>query len=333
MKMRRLGSQGLSVAEIGLGCMSMSEFYGPADETQSIATLHRAVELGVTMFDTADVYGSGENEKLVGRALRGMRDRVVIATKFGILRKKEDPKYRGICGRPEYVRQGCDASLKRLGIECIDLYYIHRVDGEVPIEDTVGVMADLVRQGKVRFLGISEAGAATIRRAHAVHPLSAVQSEYSLWTRDPEEALLPALRELGIGFVPYSPLGRGMFSGAIRSQDDFAPEDFRRNLPRFQDENFRRNLLLVEKLKAIALRKDCTPSQLALAWVLAQGDDVVPIPGTTRRRHLEENLASTSLALTAQERLEIESVMPMGAAAGNRYADMAFVNREAPPRY
>jgi aryl-alcohol dehydrogenase-like predicted oxidoreductase len=332
MKMRRLGSQGLSVAEIGLGCMSMSEFYGPADETQSIATIHRAVELGVTMFDTADVYGSGENEKLVGRALRGMRDRVVIATKFGILRKREDPKYRGICGRPEYVWQCCDASLKRLGIECIDLYYIHRVDGEVPIEDTVGVMADLVRQGKVRYLGISEAGAATIRRAHAVHPLSAVQSEYSLWTREPEEALLPALRELGIGLVPYSPLGRGMFSGAIRSQDDFAPEDFRRNLPRFQDENFRRNLLLVEKLKAIALRKGCTPSQLALAWVLAQGDDVLPIPGTTRRRHLEENLASTSLALTAQERLEIESVMPMGAAAGNRYADMAFVNREAPPR-
>jgi len=307
MNQRKLGSQGLTVAELGLGCMGMSEFYGKADEQESIATLHRAVELGVTMLDTADMYGHGENERLVGRAIKGIRERVVVATKFGILRKKEDPVFRGVSGRPEYVRQCCEASLKRLGVDAIDLYYIHRVDATVPIEDTVGAMADLAAEGKVRYLGISEAGPVTIRRAHAVHPLSALQTEYSLWSRDPEDQLLPLLRELGIGFVPYSPIGRGFLSGAIKSLEHLSSDDFRRSQPRLQGENFKKNSVFVEKLGAIAGAKGCTPAQLSLAWVLAQGADIVPIPGTTRCKHLEENVAAAGLVLTREELAQIDA--------------------------
>jgi aryl-alcohol dehydrogenase-like predicted oxidoreductase len=332
MKHRKLGSQGLAVSELGLGCMGMSEFYGKADERESIATIHRAVELGITMLDTADVYGFGENERLVGRAIRGLRDRIVLATKFGIVRKPEDPKYRGFCGRPEYVRRSCETSLSRLGVDRIDLYYIHRVDAAVPIEDTVGALADLVAEGKVRYLGISEAGSATIRRAHAVHPLSALQTEYSLWSREPERELLPLLRELGIGLVPYSPIGRGFLAATIKSTEQFAADDFRRHQPRWQGGNFKKNSMLVEKLSAIAGAKGCTPAQLSLAWVLAQGVDVVPIPGTTRRRHLEENIAATGLVLTAADLAQIDAALPPGAASGNRYPDMRFVDIEARPR-
>jgi aryl-alcohol dehydrogenase-like predicted oxidoreductase len=329
MNLRKLGSQGLRVAEMGLGCMGMSEFYGKADEKESIVTIHRAVELGITLLDTADIYGFGENERLVGRAIKGLRDRVVVATKFGIVRKKEDPTFRAMSGRPEYVRQCCEASLQRLGIDCIDLYYIHRVDATVPIEDTVGAMADLAAEGKVRYLGISEAAPATIRRAHAVHPLTALQTEYSLWSRDPEDQLLPLVRELGIGFVPYSPIGRGFLSGVIKQPADLASEDFRRSQPRLKGENFSKNYVLVEKLTAIAIRKKCTPAQLALAWVLAQGADIVPIPGTTRRRHLEENVAAAELVLAADELAQINAACPRGAAAGDRYPDMRFVNIES----
>jgi aryl-alcohol dehydrogenase-like predicted oxidoreductase len=306
--------------------MGMSEFYGPADERESIATVHRALELGVTFLDTADMYGRGANEELVGKAIIGRRNEVFLATKFGIVRT-DDPTYRGFNGRPEYVRAACDASLKRLKVDHIDLYYQHRVDTSVPIEETVGAMAELVQQGKVRYLGLSEAAPANIRRAHAVHPITALQSEYSLWSRDPEDAVLPTLRELGIGFVPYSPLGRGFLSGQIKSLDDLAPDDFRRRLPRFQGENFARNLQLVDLVNEIAATKGVTPGQLALAWLLAQGDDIVPIPGTKRRAYLEENAAAVSITLTADELARIEEISPKGAAAGNRVADMSTVNR------
>ncbi|MGE5094603.1 MAG: aldo/keto reductase [Betaproteobacteria bacterium] len=327
MKMRTLGSS-LEVSAIGLGCMGMSEFYGGRDEAESIATLHRALDLGVTFLDTADMYGVGRNEELVGRAIRGRRQGLVVATKFGNVRG-EDGSFRGVDGRPEYVRCACEASLKRLGIDAIDLYYQHRVDPNTPIEDTVGAMADLVRQGKVRYIGLSEAAAATIRRAHKVHPVTALQTEYSLWSRDPEDELLPTVRELGIGFVPYSPLGRGFLTGRIRSIDDLAPDDWRRNSPRFQGENFRRNLRLVDEIAAMAREKGCTPSQLALAWVLAQGDDIVPIPGTKHRGYLEENVAAESLRLGREDLARISRALPPGAAAGARYpeAGMRTVNR------
>lgn len=318
MKQRKLGSQGLKVAAVGLGCMGMSEFYGAADEAESLATLNRAVELGITLFDTADAYGPFKNEELVGKALRGRRDQVVIATKFGF-RRDEKGQALGISGRPEYVRSACDASLRRLGIDCIDLYYQHRVDTEVAIEDTIGAMADLVKAGKVRYLGMSEAGALTIRRAHRVHPISAVQTEYSLWSRDVEEDVLPTLRELGIGLVAYSPLGRGFLTGQIKRIEDLAADDFRRLLPRFQGENFQKNLDLVEEVKRIAGTKGITPGQLALAWVLAQGNDIVPIPGTKRRKYLEENAAAAEVKLTASDLASIEAVMPRGAASGMRY--------------
>jgi aryl-alcohol dehydrogenase-like predicted oxidoreductase len=325
---RKLGSQGLVVSEQGLGCMGMSEFYGPADEKESLATLDRALELGVAFFDTSDVYGPYTNEELLGRAFRGRRDRVVIATKFGIQRDPQNPAARSINGRPEYVRQSCEASLKRLGIDCIDLYYQHRVDANVPIEETVGAMADLVRQGKVRYLGLSEAASRTIRRAHAVHPISALQSEYSLWTRDPEDDILATVRSLGIGFVAYSPLGRGFLAGQIKRFEDLAPDDFRRNSPRFQGENFSKNLKVVERVSDIAREKRVAPAQLALAWVLAQGQDIVPIPGTKRRRYLEENVAASSVEFTAADLARIEEVAPKGVAAGPRYAEamMRFVN-------
>lgn len=325
MKQRKLG-QGLTVSELGLGCMGMSEFQGTGDEAESIATIHRALELGVTLIDTADMYGSGENEQLVGKAIKDRRDRVVLATKFGILRS-EDKGFRGVNGSPEYVHQACDASLQRLGIDYIDLYYQHRVDPQVPIEETVGAMAELVHQGKVRYLGLSEASAATIRRAASVHPISALQSEYSLWSRDPEDEILPTIRELGIGFVAYSPLGRGFLSGNITSPEDFSADDYRRNAPRFQGENFYKNLQLVERVKEIAAEKGVTGGQLALAWLLAQGDDIVPIPGTKRRKYLEENVAAAEITLTEAELNSINEVAPQNVAAGDRYADMSSVNR------
>ena len=308
--------------------MGMSEFYGDRDEAGSIDTLHAAIDAGVTFLDTADMYGSGHNEELIGRALKGRRDEVVIATKFGNVRGPNG-EFQGINGRPDYVIAACEASLKRLGIETIDLYYQHRVDANTPIEDTVGAMATLVAQGKVRHLGLSEAAPATIRRAHAVHPIAALQTEYSLWSREPEGEILPTLRELGIGFVPYSPLGRGFLTGQYRSVDDFAPDDFRRKAPRFQGANFEKNLDLVGQVGGIAKDKGCTPSQLALAWVLAQGDDVVPIPGTKRVHYLRENIASLEVVLTPEELERIAAVMPAGAASGTRYpeASMAALNR------
>ena len=327
MEQRTLGSQGLTVAAEGLGCMGMSEFYGEGDEQESIATIRRALDLGVTLLDTADMYGRGANEVLVGQAIADRRDEVVLATKFGIVRDPENPTKRGYSGRPEYVHAACDASLRRLSVEHIDLYYQHRVDPDVPIEETVGAMAELVSAGKVRFLGLSEAGAETIRRAHAVHPISALQSEYSLWSRDIEDEIRPALAELGIGLVPYSPLGRGFLTGAITSPDDFAENDFRRVNPRFQGANFTKNLELVERVKEIAREQNCTPGQLALAWVLAQGDDVVPIPGTKRRRYLEENVGATEVELSAEDLARIDEVAPAGVAAGDRYPDMSVVNR------
>lgn len=320
MEQRKLGSQGLVVSAVGLGCMGMSEFYGAADEAESLATLARALELGINFLDTADVYGPHTNEELVGRFLRGRREKVVLATKFGVVRTN-DPKFRGVDGRPEYVRKSCDASLRRLGVETIDLYYQHRVDADTPIEDTVGAMAELVRAGKVRYLGLSEAGPATIRRANRVHPITAIQTEYSLWSRDPEDEVLPTVRELGIGFVAYSPLGRGFLTGRIRSIDDLAADDFRRNSPRFQGENFQKNLQLVEGIKLVAKAKGVTPGQLALAWVLARGKDIVPIPGTTRRGHLEENVAAAAIKLTPREMTQIDSEAPKGAAAGPRYPE------------
>ncbi len=326
MEQRKLGTQGLAVSAIGLGCMGMSEFYGPADDAESVATIHRALEIGITLLDTADIYGPFTNEALVGRAIRDRRDRVVLATKFGNVRTS-DGGWIGVDGRPDYVRSCCEASLKRLGVEHIDLYYQHRVDTRVPIEDTVGAMSELVRQGKVRFLGLSEAAPATVRRAHAVHPISALQTEYSLWTRDPEAEILPTVRELGIGFVAYSPLGRAFLTGKVTGPSSLAEDDRRRTWPRFSGENLERNLGLLAPIEALAREKVATPAQVALAWVLAKGPGIVPIPGTKRRRYLEENAAAASLTLTATDVARLDAAIPPGAAAGNRYPDMSTVNR------
>jgi aryl-alcohol dehydrogenase-like predicted oxidoreductase len=327
MEQRTLGSQGLRVSAIGLGCMVMSQLYGPADEQESVATIHRALDLGVSFLDTADMYGPFTNERLVGRAIAGHRDEVVLATKFGN-EHRPDGSWVGINGRPEYVRSACDASLERLGVEHVDLYYQHRVDRSVPVEETWGAMAELTEAGKVRFLGISEAAPTTIRRANVVHPVTALQSEYSLFTRDPEGELLTTVRELGIGFVAFAPLSRGFLSGRLTSPDDFAPDDLRRNLPRFQGENFARNLAVVEQLKRLADEKRATPSQLAIAWLLAQGDGIVPIPGAERRRYLEENVRAVDVRLTPKDLAAIEKVASRGVAAGERYgpAGMAYVN-------
>jgi aryl-alcohol dehydrogenase-like predicted oxidoreductase len=328
MEQRWLG-EGPGVSALGLGCMGMSEFYGPRDDVESVATIRAALDAGVTLIDTADVYGPFTNERLVGRAIRGRRDEVVLATKFGIVRDPSGPAVRGVNGRPAYVRAACEGSLKRLGVEVIDLYYQHRVDPAVPIEETVGAMAELVREGKVRHLGLSEAGPRTIRRAAAVHPIAALQSEYSLWSRDAEDEVLPACRELGVGFVAYSPLGRGFLTGRIRRYEDLAEDDYRRNSPRFQGENFRRNLDLVARVGQVAAEKGCTPAQLALAWVLARGDDVVPIFGTKQNRYLRENLAALGVSLSGADLRRLDGIAPRGAAAGPRYPEamMALVGR------
>jgi aryl-alcohol dehydrogenase-like predicted oxidoreductase len=328
MPQRHLGRNGPLVSALGLGCMGMSEFYGARDDAESVATIHRSIELGITFLDTADVYGYGDNEILVGKAIRGIRDKVFLATKFGIVRDKTNAALRGVNGTSAYVRASCEASLKRLGVDTIDLYYQHRVDPKTPIEETVGALAELVREGKIRFIGLSEASAATVRRAHKIHPIAALQTEYSLWTRDPEAEVLPTTRELGVAFVAYSPLGRGFLTGQIKRFEDFAADDYRRLSPRFQAGNFQKNLDLVARVESIAREKHCKPSQLALAWLLAQGPDIVPIPGTKRRNYLEENSRALAVNLSASDLARIEEIAPHGAAAGPRYPEhmMALVN-------
>ena len=327
MEQRTLGTQGFTVSALGLGCMGMSQAYGPADEDESVATLERAVEQGITLFDTANAYGMGHNERLVGRVLGRHRAGVAIATKFGIAGRRDGRML--VDGRPEYAKACCEESLERLGVDTIDLYYLHRVDPAVPIEETIGAMGDLIADGKVRYLGLSEASAATIRRAHAVHPITALQSEWSLFNREPEETVLPTLRELGIGFVPFSPLGRGFLTGAVTTPDDFAPDDFRRTNPRFQGDNFARNLQLVDRVAQMASDKGCTRGQLALAWLVRQGADVVPIPGTKQRRYLDENVGALEVTFTADELARIDDLLPVGAAAGHRYEDMSHLDQSS----
>jgi aryl-alcohol dehydrogenase-like predicted oxidoreductase len=329
MKQSKLGNQGLVASQMGLGCMGMSEFYGNTDEAESLRTINRAIDLGVNFLDTADMYGPFKNEILLSKVLKERRKEVLLATKFGIMRSATDPTVRGFNGSPDYCKKACEGSLQRLGIETIDLYYLHRVDQNVPVEETVGAMADLVKEGKVRYIGLSEAAPATLRRAFKEHPITALQTEYSLWSREPEDEIIPTCRELGVGFVPYSPLGRGFLTGEIKSFDDLAPDDFRRMSPRFQGENFNKNLELVNKIKQLADEKGCTASQLALAWVMAQGDDIFPIPGTKRVKYLEENIAAADINLSSDELVEINAIAPKNVAAGTRYpaASMQFVNK------